>query len=428
MADFIEPGKVIVISEYANIRGGYESTSTMMNGADIYYNSVSKVNLFKTKKEWVLGPKVSEQEYYIQSKPTSCMFPYEAEWKDLSVNKFTPLSNPQAGFVDTEFDAVSKSLGKTITVNANWMRGTHLRQKEIMTLFDKIEPNDILQGGLGDCWLLSALASLAEFPSSLKNVFTEDTIKEDGKYVLKLYDASKKDWIQVTIDDRIPCTQVSEWYDIPMPLYSRPNGNELYILLIEKAFAKMSGGYDKLNGGHPASAWVALTGCEDIDIWSRQGSNWIRFSFNVDAYRKNPWDFQNVPGFQYKNEQKNYDDMFKKLKEFDSLNYVMEAAIITNSAEKEHQRIDGLIELHAYSMIAMYDDGKHQLVQLRNPWGNQHEWNGAWSDNSNLWEKYPEVSKNIGLSRKMDGLFWMTWSDCTNIYNNFQVCKKTFVK
>ena len=37
----------------------------------------------------------------------------------------------------------------------------------------------------------------------------------------------------------------------------------------EKAFAKFAGGYDKLDGGFPSLAWLALTGCEDQQVSSR---------------------------------------------------------------------------------------------------------------------------------------------------------------
>ena len=26
-----------------------------------------------------------------------------------------------------------------------------------------------------------------------------------------------------------------------------------------------------------------------------------------------------------------------------------------------------------------------KLIRVRNPWGNENEWTGAWSDNSNEW-------------------------------------------
>ena len=49
---------------------------------------------------------------------------------------------------------------------------------------------------------------------------------------------------------------------------------------------------------------------------------------------------------------------------------------------------NGLIRGHAYSITDVkYADvsagekhGKIPLIRIRNPWGNEAEWNGAWSD------------------------------------------------
>ena len=45
---------------------------------------------------------------------------------------------------------------------------------------------------------------------------------------------------------------------------------------------------------------------------------------------------------------------------------------------------NGLIKGHAYSVTAVrmlrLRGAKMCLVRIRNPWGNEHEWNGAWSD------------------------------------------------
>lgn len=54
----------------------------------------------------------------------------------------------------------------------------------------------------------------------------------------------------------------------------------------------------------------------------------------------------------------------------------------------EAQTPQGLVKGHAYSItrVALADittpnmSGKIPLIRLRNPWGNDTEWNGAWSD------------------------------------------------
>ena len=55
---------------------------------------------------------------------------------------------------------------------APWVRAPKLFPEGVTpVLFDDVNPAGILQGILGDCWLLSAIAALAEFPALLKSLF-----------------------------------------------------------------------------------------------------------------------------------------------------------------------------------------------------------------------------------------------------------------
>lgn len=47
------------------------------------------------------------------------------------------------------------------------------------------------------------------------------------------------------------------------------------------------------------------------------------------------------------------------------------------------------------------------MIRLRNPWGNEREWVGPWSDKSKEWTRIsPEERMKIGLTFDNDGEFW----------------------
>ena len=45
-------------------------------------------------------------------------------------------------------------------------------------------------------------------------------------------------WCYVTVDDYIPCEVTGG-----QPIYSKALGDDIWVMLLEKAFAKISGGY-----------------------------------------------------------------------------------------------------------------------------------------------------------------------------------------
>eukprot|EP00913_Durusdinium_trenchii_P009295 g8734.t1 len=72
-------------------------------------------------------------------------------------------------------------------------------------LFDQVRPQDIVQGFVGDCWLMSSIACMATHPSKLKSLFKEKHLTEDGQCDIFLYDVEGEKWMTITIDEFIPC-------------------------------------------------------------------------------------------------------------------------------------------------------------------------------------------------------------------------------
>ena len=56
-------------------------------------------------------------------------------------------------------------------------------------------------------------------------------------------------WVTVTIDDYFPCYPVGE-YGAGTPIFSRTKGNELWVIILEKAYAKLHGSYCLLEDGN----------------------------------------------------------------------------------------------------------------------------------------------------------------------------------
>ena len=100
---------------------------------------------------------------------------------------------------------------------------------------------------------------------------------------------------------------------------------------------------------------------------------------------------------------------------------------------KENELKNGLIQGHAYSVTKVnllpvrkeFGEGKScQMIRLRNPWGNQNEWNGEFCDGHPSWNKYftDETIKSLGHTYQADGEFWMQLEDFMENFERVEVC------
>lgn len=103
---------------------------------------------------------------------------------------------------------------------------------------------------------MSAVSILAERPALIDRLFITDKINNNGIYRVKF--CKNGEWVTVTVDDYFPCYPEGE------PLFARAHGNELWVMLLEKAYAKLHGNYYLLRGGFVHEALLDLTGCPTI--------------------------------------------------------------------------------------------------------------------------------------------------------------------
>ena len=62
-------------------------------------------------------------------------------------------------------------------------------------------------------------------------------------------------------------------------------------------------------------------------------------------------------------------------------------------------------------------------MRVRNPWGNEQEWKGKWSDGSKEWDNLSsEKQKLFGLTFDSDGEWWMEYEDFLTNFDEVEMC------
>ena len=138
-----------------------------------------------------------------------------------------------------------------------WLRATEIPELnddegKLAVFFEKVEPNDIKQGSVSNCYFLSALSVLAEREKRIKNMIVTKEINEQGIWSVRMFKNGLR--TEVVMDNYIPCLDKK-------PCFTRANGNELWVIMLEKAWAKATGTYlQAFRQSHLASGIRAITG------------------------------------------------------------------------------------------------------------------------------------------------------------------------
>ena len=193
--------------------------------------------------------------------------------------------------------------------------------------------------------MLAALASLTQNERLFKRVVPPSQSFDAGHYngMFHFNFWQNGEWTPVVIDDRLPTTK-----DGRLLYLSSASGDEFWSALLEKAYAKLCGGYKALQGGSFGEAISDFTGGvpELIDLQSEQRAG----------------------------------DLYDLMSEATWRGCLMGCSILTckdNNGPTGQTLTNNLVQNHGYSITGF--SKPNRLVRLRNTWGDL-EWNGAWAD------------------------------------------------
>ncbi|KAJ9471442.1 Calpain-type cysteine protease DEK1 [Diplonema papillatum] len=220
----------------------------------------------------------------------------------------------------------------------SWVRASqaaHIDKSRPVTLFhDQSRPSPPMPGVWANTYLLHSMSVLVRHPQLLTRLFTKAR-PEIGVYEVQISKGGK--WLKVVVDDWLPC-------DADGLLCMRSaDGNEMWPSLLEKAFAKLHGGWDRIERGSVTAALSDLTACVTHNIVLRNhrrakeivadGSYWA----TLRAYNRDAW-------------------------------IVAAAAKAASAVQRAALEETGIAPNRPYEVVSFVEAGEWRLVELFSPY------------------------------------------------------------
>ncbi|QDS76058.1 hypothetical protein FKW77_005657 [Venturia effusa] len=243
--------------------------------------------------------------------------------------------------------------------------------------------SDVRQGGNANCWWIAAVSTLCSSPELMAKICVVQDA-DCGVYGFVFY--RDGEWISTVVDDNLYMTsddtteETEREYKKSHQTGSKAlyfakceNANETWLPLLEKAYAKIHGDYDAIQGGDIGEGLEDMTGGVTVEL-----------STNRILSRNRLWD-----------------ELLAVNKRF------LFAAVSGQHSGR------GIASNHVYSIVRAVEEvdengRKFRLVLVRNPWG-KGEGTGRWSDGSKEWTPYWMTKLNHKFGD--DGEFWMSYAD-----------------
>eukprot|EP01006_Ploeotia_vitrea_P047023 TRINITY_DN67080_c6_g6_i1.p1 TRINITY_DN67080_c6_g6~~TRINITY_DN67080_c6_g6_i1.p1 ORF type:complete len:707 (-),score=79.01 TRINITY_DN67080_c6_g6_i1:242-2299(-) len=268
------------------------------------------------------------------------------------------------------------------------------------------------EGIFDDGFFWTAVSMVVLNRTAFENLFVSTEHADIGMYTFQFYRVAIRDneassWKCVTIDDQIPCSA-----DMQPVIGKSFDPDELWTIFLQKAYAKFLGSYSLLHTGDTWEAAVHLTGGKprlhnwDVEQVSIPTTCTVWWMLN-EGYRLG---LMQSLVFLDKDEQDQGPGTGIRL--------------LPHFGDDEDARDDDEIfhewnqtactPLQTYHVTSQGPNQGLQLVKLRNSFGD-FEWNGDWSNESDLWTK--DMREMLNHRANDDYTTWMKMDDVVRQYN-----------
>ncbi|KAF7235220.1 Calpain-5 [Varanus komodoensis] len=297
----------------------------------------------------------------------------------------------QSLFQDPEFPATNASLvhHRDPPDGVSWKRPGELCSDPRLFV-DGISPRDLRQGSLGNCWFVAAASCLATKPARIWRKVIPQPGKQDwdprrpqrycGIFRFRFWRWGC--WTEVCVDDRLPCRHGR------LLFCHSADPREFWSALLEKAYAKLNGCYEALEGGNTAEALVDFTGGISEPLALGEGG------LRGDAEKQR--------------------QLFQQLRAAHSHSALISCSIQTlPGTDPEAQLPCGLVQGHAYSITAV------QSLRLR-----RHLFELFRTKRlSPEWQRVSQRQRRrMGVTVQDDGEFWMCLEDFCTHFTDIVIC------
>lgn len=325
----------------------------------------------------------------------------------------------RVAFIDPSFPPEQSSLdgGRKLIAPSGWRRPeaylpSNLRSQ--IRLFRRVvTPSATQRGELGNSWVMSAMAAIAEHPDHIKDMFRhpvnpDETSRDEMAGAYRVWLNKDGLWQSVLIDSFLPVVGKQQRY-----ARSANDPCEMWVSYLEKAYAKRNRCYSNIAGGDPLFAIRDFTGfpTSRLDVRFRECANDpvksdVFFQRMVQDYENGHVVLLSTPG---NSDPRSAHNSYKEKGIFVGYAYAVLNARVIEARTPKRKKVPPL-----------------RLLRLRNAWESATKWNGRWSAQSSMWEEHPEACAAFPNHNGEDGTFIMEWSEvletfvgCGVVFNHF---------